>query len=339
MQAGGTVIADAAAGLMDEHCAWRRSNTLNELFGIAAPAPGNRTLVRKAGEVSVTEEGARWGLDANKLTGLALAEPDVKAAGGTPLMRIGGTDAVIVRRVGKGWAVYLNTLMDGYSKQRNDRDGGSAARALVNALFERAGVHPAGEVLSADGKRLAHAQLARYRFGDAEVLAVVKDHDAIEGVVGQDGVTVYTDARLGQVAQQEIMVRLPEKRLVTDIRSGKRLGFTDTVRTSIVVGDAVVLGLAPAENKLSLRGPASARLGDQPQFTVSSSLPGRRLTRCHVFSPDGRFLAVYSKNLLSEGGSATFILPSALNDAAGSYTLRATDVITGATAETKITFR
>jgi hypothetical protein len=132
------------------------------------------------------------------------------------------------------------------------------------------------------------------------------------------------------------VVRLPEKRFVTDIRSGKRLGFTDTVRTSIVVGDAVVLGLAAAENKLSLRGPASARLGEQPQFTVSSSLSGRRVIRCHVFAPDGKFLAPYSKNVLSDGGSVTLVLPSALNDPAGRYTLRATDVITGATAETKI---
>jgi hypothetical protein len=278
-------------------------------------------------------------LDAKNLTGLAIAEPDVRAAGGTPLVKIGGTDAVIAHRVGKGWAIYLNTLMDRYPKERNERDEGSANRTLVNALFEHAGVRPAIEVLSADGKRLAHAQLARYQFGDAEVFALVKDHDAVEGIVGRDGVTVYTDARLGQVARQEIVVRLPEKRFVTDIRSGKRLGFTDTVRTSIVVGDAVVLGLAPAENKLSLRGPASARLGEQPQFTVSSSLSGRRVIRYHVFAPDGRFLAAYSKNVLSDGGAATLVLPSALNDPAGRYTLRATDVVTGATAETKIALR
>ena len=42
---------------------------------------------------------------------------------------------------------------------------------------------------------------------------------------------------------------------------------------------------------------------------------------------------------LLDKAAATIILPSALNDPAGVYTLRATDVVTGATAEAKITLK
>src|SRR5439155_13728338 len=130
--------------------------------------------------VTVTDEGTRWGLQANDLSGMIAAESGIKAADGTALVRVGNTDAVIARRVGKGWAIYLNTLLDTYAKQRAQKFGGGKYRSLVNALLARAGVQPTVEVLSADGKRLAQTQVVRYRFGDAEILTIVKDNLAVE---------------------------------------------------------------------------------------------------------------------------------------------------------------
>lgn len=334
---GGVVIADAAAGMLDEHCAWQSKGVLNELFGINAPESSKRTLGRVAGSAEVTAEGARLGLKADELDGLTAAEPDVKAAGGQALARIGGADAVVARQVGKGWAFYLNALFDRYPKLRGEKAGGAGHRALLSRLFERAGVRPAVEVLTADGKRLAQAQVVRYRFGGAEVLAVVKENVGVAGVVGQDGVTVYNDAGLGQVARQEITVKLPRAAYINDVRTGKRLGRTDALRTSLVVGDALVLALSPAENTLTLSGPAQARLGEHPEFAVGAAGGARTLFRCQVFAPDGAMLPTYSKNILAGEGRATFTLPSALNDAPGEYTLRMTDVVTGASASAKIT--
>ena len=253
---------------------------------------------------------------------------------------IGATDAIIVRRTGKGWAIYLNTLFDKYAKQRAEKFGGASYRSLLDNLLARAaGLRPAIEVLSADGKRLAQAQVARYHFGDAEILAIVKENVAVEGIGGQDGVTVYADAGMGQVARQEITVKLPRKLYVTDVRSGKRLGYTDVIHSSVVVGDALVLGLSPTENTIKLSGPGKATLGEHPSFTVTSTEPGRRLIRSHVFAPDGSMLTLYASNVLLDKGATTIVLPSALNDAAGVYTLRATDVVTGATAEARITLK
>ena len=330
---------DAAAGMLDEHCAWQSKGMLNELFGIDAPESSGRTLGRVAGATEVTAEGTRWGLKAEELEGLTAAEPGVKAAGGQALARIGGADAVVARQVGKGWAFYLNALFDRYPKLRGEKRGGAGHRALLSSLLERAGVRPAVEVLTADGKRLAQAQVDRYHFGGAEVLAVVKENVGVAGVVGQDGVTVYNDAGLGQVARQEITVRLPRAAYVNDVRAGKRLGRTDAVRTSLVVGDALVLGLSPAENALTLRGPSAAKPGEHVDFAVGSDGGGKRLFRCHVFAPDGSVVTHYAKNLLAADGRATFTLPSALNDAPGEYTVRVTDVVTGASAAAKITLK
>ncbi|MFL6208625.1 MAG: beta-galactosidase trimerization domain-containing protein [Pyrinomonadaceae bacterium] len=339
VQAGGVVVADSAAGVMDEHCAWRQSNSLNELFGITAAASDKRTIKVTGGDVVATDEGARWGLTAKGLSGLSVAEPDIKAASGTALARVGNTDAIIAHRAGKGWAIYLNTLFDNYAKQRAEKFGGANYRALVAALLAHANVRPAIEVLSPDGIRLTQAQVARYRLGDAEILTIVKDNVAVEGIVGRDGVTVYNDAALGQVARQEFTVKLPRKLYVADVRSGKRFGFTDVIHSSVLVGDAVVLGLSPTENTITLHGPAAASRGEHPTLTISSSAAGRRVIRCHVFAPDGLLLPAYASNVLVENGTGNFILPSALNDPAGTYVIRATDVVTGATAETKITLK
>ena len=341
-RSGGVVIADAAAGMLDEHCAWQSKGVLNELFGIDAPESSRRKLERVTGAAEVTAEGARWNLKAAELEGLTAAEPEVKAAGGQALARVGGADAVVARQVGRGWAFYLNALFDRYPKLRGEKAGGAGHRALLSTLLGRAGVRPAVEVLTSDGKRLAQAQVVRYRFGDSEVLAVVKENVGVSGVVGQDGVTVYNDAGLGQVARQEITVKLPRAAYVTDVRTGKRLGRTDAVRTSLVVGDALVLALSPAESTLTLKGPATARLGEHPEFAVGADVStggARHLFRCHVYAPDGSLLPAYSKNILAEGGRAAFTLPSALNDAPGEYTLRVTEVVTGASSSAKITLK
>src|SRR6185436_11365717 len=335
VRAGGVVISDAAAGLMDEHCAWQQNGMMKEFFGITAPVSNKRVFKPSEGPLVVTEEGARWRLRANDLSDLVAAEQDIRAAGGTSLVRVGTTDAVIARRIGKGSTIYLNTLLGKYPKQRAENFGGANYRALINSLLNHAGVRPVIEVSSADGKRLTQAQVARYTFGDAEILAIVKDNVALAGIAGRDGVTVYNDVTLGQVARQSITIKLPKKYYVTDVRSGKSFGYTDVVQSSVVVGDGALFSLNPAENKLSIAGQTAATRGDHVAFTLSSSLAGPRLIRFHVFGPDGVMLPVYARNLLMDKTSTSFVLPLALNDVAGLYIIRATDVVTGATAETK----
>ncbi len=340
VQSGGVVIADGATGIMDQHCAWRQSAALNELFGINAPTPSNRGSMKPvAGEVKVTEEGGRWGLDAKDLTGIAAAETNIKAAAGIPLVRIADTDAVITRKVGNGWAVYLNTFLHDYSKERAEKFGGGQYRSLIAAVLTHAGVEPVVRVLGARGKRLEQAQVVRYHFGDEQILTIVKDNMAVEGISQRDGVTIYNDSALGRIARQDISIRLPAKFHVTDIRSGKRLGFTDSVQSSVIVGDALVLGLSAADNKITIDAPATAALGEHVKLKIDSTLPGPRLVRCHVFDPDGAMLPVYASNLLMQSSSGWFVLPSALNDVGGLYTVIATDVVTGATASAKITLK
>ncbi len=335
---GGVVIADAAPGWLDQHCAWQTNDAVNKLFGVATVTADKRELKLAAGDVSLASQAGDWNFP-RTLSGIRVAEPDVTTSGGTALFKIGNSDAAVVNHTGAGWTIYLNTAWDQYPKQRAAKFGGAAYRELLHAILDKAGVRPAVVVTSPDGQQITQAQIARYKFGDAEIVAIVKENVAIAGAVGQDGVTTYNDANLGQVAKQELTIKLPRKSYVTDVRTGKQLGFTDVVHSSIVIGDALILALSPAANELNLDGAASARRGDHVTFNLISTAPATTLVRCHVLSPDGSPLPIYFSNVLVQQGRATFTLPFALNDSPGKYVIRATDIVTGATVEKSIEVR
>jgi hypothetical protein len=335
---GGIVIADAAPGWLDQHCAWQTNDRLNKLFGITAAASDKRELKLTQGQLNLSSQAVDLNLP-RTLSGIRVAEPDVKASGGTALFKVGNSDAAIVNHTGAGWTIYLNTVWDQYPKQRAAKFGGAAYRDLLHAILNKAGVRNSAEVTSPDGQQISQAQIARYKFGNAEILAIVKENVAVAGVVGQDGVTTYNDANLGQVAKQELMIKFPRKAYITDVRTGKKLGFTDVVHTSILIGDALILASTAETNELKLDGVASANRGDHIAFNLISTAAATTLVRCHVYGPDGSRLPLYSKNLLVQQGRGSFTLPFALNDAPGKYVVRATDVVSGAVVEKSLELR
>ena len=336
---GGVVIADSSPGLMDEHCAWQDNPPVNKLFGITTSSSDKRELKLIDDDVRLNTQAQSWGMPSIVLAGMRIAEPDLKASNGTALVQIGKDDAAIVHSVGKGWAIYINTVWDQYPKQRANNFGGASYRELARAILEKAGVHPLIQVLTPDGHPISQSQIARYKFGNSEVVAIVKENLALKAVVGRDGVTTYNDTKLGEVARQDLTIKLPQKMYVADVRTGKQFGYTDVVRTPILIGDALVLGLRPEEHQIKIEGANAAQRGDHVSVTVTSTSTSNSLVRCHVLGPDGTHMAIYSTNILLENGRGSFILPFALNDPPGRYVIRTTDVISGATLEKTIELR
>jgi hypothetical protein len=326
---GGILLADGAAGLFDEHVAWRETAALDGLFGVAAPPPRTRSVPapRVTGPVRVTAEGRALGLEARDLSGLEALEAGVRAGAGRALAQVGGADLAVVNRVGKGQAVYLNALLDRKGAPRD------AWRVFLRALLSHAGVRPAVSVADLSGRPVSRLRVARYRFGEHEVVALLDGDLDMKTSFGRDGVTVYEDAQHGHVVRHEVDVVLPRAAEVTNARTGEALGATGRLRTTLTAGDALVLALGPPRPELRLEGPGAARRGTAAAFTVTASTPGKRLLRLHVRGPEGEFLPEYARITVAEGPGATFVVPSALNDAAGEYRLRVTDVLSGASAE------
>jgi hypothetical protein len=328
VEEGGVLLADGAAGLFDEHVAWRETAALDALFGVTAPSPRTRPAPapRLKGAVRVTREGSALGLQARELAGLEALEPAVRAREGRPLVRVGGADLAVVNRVGKGRAVYLNALLDHGGASRD------AWRAVVRAVLADAGVRPAVSVTDPAGRPVKQVRVARYRFGAQEVVALLSGQLDVKTSFGRDGVTVYEDAAKGHVVRHEVDVALPRSMHVTNARTGEALGETSRLHTTLTAGDALVLALGLERTPLRLEGPGRAKRGEAPVFTASASSATRRLLRWHVRGPDGAFRPEYARVTVEEGPSATFTLPSALNDPAGEYRLQVSDVLSGASA-------
>ena len=206
-------------------------------------------------------------------------------------MRVGGADLVVVNRVGKGRAVYLNALLD--------REGASrdAWRTVVRAVLADAGVRPAVSVTDPAGRPVKQVRVARYRFGGHEVVALLSGQLDVKTSFGRDGVTVYEDDAKGHVVRHEVDVTLPRSTHVTNARTGEALGETSRLRTTLTAGDALVLALDPERTPLRLEGPGRAKRGEAPVFTASSSPAPRRLLRWHVWGPDGTFRPEYAQVL------------------------------------------
>jgi hypothetical protein len=332
VEEGGIVLADGAAGLFDEHVAWRDTGALDALFGVTAPPPRARekAAARANGTVRVTAEGATLGLRARDLASLEAFETEVRAKGGRPLVRVGEADLAVVNRVGKGRTVYLNALLDQKGASRD------AWREVVRTVLADAGVRPAVSVTDPAGRPVKQVRVARYRFAGHEVVALLSGQLDVKTSFGRDGVTVYEDATKGHVVRHEVDVTLPRAAHVTNARTGEALGETRRLRTTLTAGDALVLSLGPERTPLRLEGPDRAKRGEAPVFTASASSATRRLLRWHVRGPDGAFRPEYAQVTVEEGPSATFTLPSALNDPSGEYRLQVTDVLSGASAEAKL---
>src|SRR6185503_3457386 len=94
---GGVVIADAAPGWLDQHCAWQKNDGVNKLFGIATVDADKRQLKLASGVVRTSSQGSEWGLPQD-FSDIRIAEPDVKASGGTALLKIENGNAAIVNQ-------------------------------------------------------------------------------------------------------------------------------------------------------------------------------------------------------------------------------------------------
>ncbi len=335
VEEGGVLLADAATGLFDEHVAWREAGALDALFGVAAPASRTRVVpvARTAGKVEVASAGRGLGLRAGDLAGLEALEPSVRAGAGKALARVGRADVAVVSHVGRGTAVYLNTLLDRREGERRARGATPGGRALVRAILEHAGIRPAVSITDPAGRPASNVRIARYRFGDHEVVALLSGDLDVRTSFSRDGVTVYEDAALGRLVRHEVDVALPRLAHVTNARTGEDLGEKRRLHTTLVAGDALVLSLGPERTPLRLEGPAAAKRGEAVAFTASAPAPGRRLLRWHVTGPDGAFRPEYAQVTVEERPEAAFTFPSALNDLAGEYRIHVADVLTGASAD------
>ncbi|MEA3400061.1 MAG: beta-galactosidase trimerization domain-containing protein [Armatimonadota bacterium] len=315
VRSGGTLLADARIGLMDEHCTPRAVGALDELFGVrredidpmARRPEGMASFTETMGECDPTSLSFETlGGD----TGLSLTT--ARALG-----EVAGQPALIVNDVGEGRAVLLNLFLDSY-RRRREVGVGEPVRELVAETLRLAGVRPAID-FEVTGDH--HLYIARFRAGGAQFVGVLRD--AAKG-------------------RSEVRLTFQGGPHVYEARTGSYLGAGQTVEQVFEPGQCRIYSLLPYRVeglRVRLRD-AEVAPGDTVQALVSVDGPDEaslHVFRVEVTDPAGQVLEHYGQQLTAPRGIASTELRLALDDAPGTWTIRATDVATGVAGSAELT--
>jgi Beta-galactosidase/Beta-galactosidase trimerisation domain len=339
VESGGVVIADTLPAVMDQHCRMLPKGQLDDLFGVKRSAfaynrPGAKIRVVRDGHLHLP------GLSKGRLELRAL-EPTLKATkGAVACGQAGKADCLIVNKVGKGLAIYLNARLRGYvfNRYRLDTDRQLDPQRLLAACMAAAGISREVNIWTKSGERqLPGVDITRFVDGPVEMVgAVISPMRATSGV-GEEGKVAFD--RLEEAAN--ITVEMPRKSHMYDSRTGKYHGCGTSFRDRFDPMDAKLYTLLPYEIKtLTARTIASARAGRDVRVRVelaaAGASPGRHVIRCDVFDPRGEWRSYYSKNVATEGGRGELTIPLAASDRAGRWRLELRDCVSGQRATVNI---
>lgn len=212
-QGGGTVIADFACGLFDQHGKGRTRGALDDLFGVA-----------HGGDLTRDDFfGGRLWVETNQEAGYGYARfrklfETVSCpldAGFAVAERRLGTR--IVRTVGRGNAVYLNLSPQRYLEYREEGTDTDDHRATFLRPILPDGVPPRVKV-TAQGRRPRRCEVTYWSRAGRTWAFILQNAPIQSSTVGGGGVSGLKDSAM------DLVVELPGARDVIDERTGKPLG-------------------------------------------------------------------------------------------------------------------
>ncbi|MCC6581804.1 MAG: beta-galactosidase trimerization domain-containing protein [Phycisphaeraceae bacterium] len=301
VEAGGMLIADQRPGITDEHGKLRAVGALDALLGIQQNMPP-ATQPAEPCDLSTTDGLLAKAKNLQVDDAISLS-PD---AGEVQAFHAGATPYFIVRDVGKGRTVFLNAATP---------SSGGIGAALTPLLRAR-GLQPAVTITDAKGNVVEQPTL--YRFGDAMLVAFngAAQRNAWGDVDIHWPTPVWT-----YVARENLGLGHGER---------PRVAVNETARYRVVVG----LPYQPTGLAVQRKADASPR-ASRFDFTLETKngKPGYHVLRITVADPVGREHDCYAANLDLNDGRGRYVVPLAINDLHGQWTLTAVDVISGVRAQ------
>lgn len=324
VEAGGVLIADARCGLMDAHCSPRSVGALDGLFGVERTVvdPRARRIEAEAKFSTALGQCDPRGITLEELSGDTM----LRATAGTALGRMGEAPALVVRNVGQGKAVLLNLFMDSYGRRRS-LGVHQPLRSLVAEMLKLADITPFAQIASDEGESF---YVTRYDNSQARYVAILREPG--ETATGGGPGSAKSSRQLPTRA--EVRVRFPASTHLYDLREGRYIGHTDTDKQLLETGQCCIYSLMPYRVDAVQVTPrrASIQAGRALEYRVAIRTDGpdarEHVFRVDVVGPDGP-CRHYASQFTAEGGVATGVISLALNDAAGEWQIRATDIATG----------
>jgi hypothetical protein len=155
VEQGGTVIADALPGVMDDHCTFRTNRVLEDVFGVKTVPSDRETIIAMQGE------------------------PRIKLRGASALLEREGRPLHLENRYGKGRAYLLNYFLHNY---QSDRLQAKAEPTLkkVKKVLSTVGIRPEFRLTSIPGDPVTDCETYVFRLGSTRLLGMIPDKNKSE---------------------------------------------------------------------------------------------------------------------------------------------------------------
>jgi hypothetical protein len=235
--------------------------------------------------------------------------------------------AITVRAFAKGKAIFLKTDTLNYHQNRLDHKEGPLHK-LVGDLLRSNGIRPEFAVTDGKGNPVVGVETHIYRNGAVRLITLISNPQLRVDELGPP------DFRSNQRFETPITVNvsLPEPMYVYDVRSRKALGQKRMLTVTVNPYEPIILAAAPNPlPDLRVSAPSEARRGELVQlgFDLPYTPASVDIVHVDVFDPQGKRAITYSANVFTNDGHAMKTIPFALNDAAGNWTIKIHDLLSG----------
>ncbi len=355
VEAGGTVIADQYTGLYDAHGRRRKAGALDGLFGVDQSAiagdvrtrGGKDALPKRkshkplpGGDMLSAEAKATLTWDDLTTTRGPNAR-GVRVVAKDATFGVGEADdaAFVVRKVGRGKAVFLNLNLAGYAKVRGNRPAkGQVIAALLRSVLPKDVQSTATVADGETGRPKVGAEVVTWKAGPGRKHLTISSNYIMRkrGIGGEDKVDNSYFEKDGPV-----VIKLDRRYHVVNQRTGKVYGLTDKVSLIMSAWEPTILTLQDKPFvKPRVAGPASAKRGTLLKLTLTGQTAlTNDLQVFHVvaINPKGKAIWYYSKDISGRSGELDYEIPLALNEWLGQWTFKVREVATKAVITHKVT--
>ena len=137
---------------------------------------------------------------------------------------------------------------------------------------------------------------------------------------------------------EDVVVKLPVKGHIYNVREKKYLGSGDEIRLKLVPAWGYLYAIL--QNRITgveIQSPSAVKRGERMKIgfraLTEQGAPGAQTFHISLIRPDGKTAAMYRRNVFTENGQGEISLQTAFNDDVGKWTIRAVNINSGTTAE------
>ncbi len=336
VHAGGTVIADCRAALLNDHCRDLGSGQLNDMFGIEE---GDRKVAGALAKGEMNEGTLQ--LAGKDLGHIELSDVTLNLTTAKALAHCGDVPILIVNQFGDGRAITLNLDLSSYAFDRLNPKASSTIPDMIEGILGLDKIRPGVRVLGSDGKRLAGTEVVVFKNGECEIVAIFRNPQLDDGGWGtyrekksnwRDWTTDADNSALEKEA--EVAIEWGTASPTYDVRARKDLGSIDVCKATLNPFEPLVFTRSPRPlPNLHVSVPSDCVAGSTIELTLTSGeLPPEETVRVVHFEfikPSGQVYELYSRNVKVRGHSQVVRVPIAFNDPLGNWSVRGHDLMSG----------